>query len=130
MEQLDAPLRRFVRGSTSPRDLDLIGRSLKEKWPVSDDARRDIMERLVDVATNSPKHSLAMKAARLILIAVNQDRQDTREYVKMLAGATKERTPRNQQVNVFSGETVDLEAIHGILDRLKATPEPIEDEEE
>lgn len=117
MTALDGPLSRFVRGGTSPQDLDLIGRSLKEKWPTDEKSRQAVIDRLMDVAINSPKHSQAMKAARLILMAVQQDRQDTREYVKMLVTASRERPAHNQQVNVFSSDKVDLESIHSMLEK-------------
>lgn len=47
-------------------DARMVARALKNRWPIPDHMRPKIVERLVDIATQSPDDSDAIKAASVL----------------------------------------------------------------
>lgn len=73
----------LVRYLTSRDDLDLMRRAIKGNWPLTDENKAKMADKLLELC-DSPNHSVAVKAMRVLQMAMADDNRFLLSTLQMI----------------------------------------------
>lgn len=124
----DGPLVRYLRSSDP--ELDIIRRAVKGGWDLCDDKRREIVAQLMEMV-QSPQRAVAVKAARILVQAVANDRQYELDVLRMLQRDQEDQV--GHPGDMIDGtvkerlESLSTEDVHAILEQRAIAGAPLDD---
>jgi hypothetical protein len=112
---------RYLKGGTGDSDLSLFRRAITQGWPVTEERRQEIIEKLMEILATGT-HKDAVNAARILEAAAANDKRYEIEVLKILQSdqVEQERTaPARLDIDGHVQREVDqmtTEDIHRLLE--------------
>jgi len=104
------------------RDINLVRRAIKSRWPISDETRRQIIERLKIISAESEDERSAVAASRALIAADTLNLADEKfqsEEARLESGEPTKRVDHTTGGKPLAGglslTSDDLKAVAGIL---------------